>query len=129
MRELALSARATKSRRFTFTTLFATPLLLIGGALTAVTVAPTARAAAPANTAVTTYRNDNSRDGQYSSEAILNTLYDLGERREQIYEHVWQLGDLLMWDNRCTIHARTDFPKGERRLLRRCTVEGEPLHE
>jgi taurine dioxygenase len=34
-----------------------------------------------------------------------------------------------MWDNRCTIHARTDFPKSERRLLRRCTVEGEPLHE
>ena len=32
-----------------------------------------------------------------------------------------------MWDNRCTIHARTDFPKEERRLLRRCTVEGEPL--
>ena len=44
-------------------------------------------------------------------------------------EHVWRLGDFLMWDNRCTIHARTDFPKGERRLLRRCTVEGEPLHE
>jgi len=40
-----------------------------------------------------------------------------------------KLGDFLMWDNRCTIHARTDFPKEERRLLRRCTVEGEPLHE
>jgi taurine dioxygenase len=63
------------------------------------------------------------------SEAILNPLYDIGERREQIYEHVWQKGDLLMWDNRCTIHARTDFPKGERRLLRRCTVEGGPLYE
>ena len=62
------------------------------------------------------------------SEAILNTLYDIGERREQIYEHVWQRGDFLMWDNRCTIHARTDFPKDERRLLRRCTVEG-PLCE
>ena len=63
------------------------------------------------------------------SEATLNTLYDIGERRDHIYEHVWQIGDLLMWDNRCTIHARTDFPKGERRLLRRCTVEGGPLHE
>jgi taurine dioxygenase len=62
-------------------------------------------------------------------EAILNQLYDIGERREFIFEHVWQLGDFLMWDNRCTIHARTDFPKEERRLLRRCTVEGEPLHE
>ena len=63
------------------------------------------------------------------SNAILEQLYDIGERREFIFEHVWKLGDFLMWDNRCTIHARTDFPKEERRLLRRCTVEGEPLHE
>jgi taurine dioxygenase len=63
------------------------------------------------------------------SEAILNQLYEIGERREFIFEHVWKLGDFLMWDNRCTIHARTDFPKEERRLLRRCTVEGEPLVE
>jgi taurine dioxygenase len=63
------------------------------------------------------------------SDAILDTLYDIGERRDHIYEHVWQLGDLLMWDNRCTIHARTDFPKEERRLLRRCTVAGDPLCE
>ena len=63
------------------------------------------------------------------SDAVLNQLYDLGERREFIFEHEWRLGDFLMWDNRCTIHARTDFPKVERRLLRRCTVEGEPLYE
>ena len=63
------------------------------------------------------------------SAAILERLYEIGERSEYIYEHVWQLGDFVMWDNRCTIHARTDFPKEERRLLRRCTVEGEPLHE
>jgi taurine dioxygenase len=63
------------------------------------------------------------------SDAILNELYGIGERREFIFEHVWRLGDFLMWDNRCTIHARTDFPKEERRLLRRCTVQGEPLFE
>jgi taurine dioxygenase len=74
-----------------------------------------------------TVRIEGVSEGE--SEAILGTLYDIGERREQIYEHVWQLGDLLMWDNRCTIHARTYFPKGERRLLRRCTVEGGPLYE
>src|SRR5215204_2795363 len=43
------------------------------------------------------------------SEAILSQLYDIGERPEFIYEHVWKLGDFVMWDNRCTIHARTDF--------------------
>jgi taurine dioxygenase len=63
------------------------------------------------------------------SDAILQQLYEVGERREFIFEHVWKLDDFLMWDNRCTIHARTDFPKNERRLLRRCTVEGEPLYE
>ena len=63
------------------------------------------------------------------SDSILEELYAIGERREFIFEHVWQLGDFLMWDNRCTIHARTDFPEGERRLLRRCTVEGGPLSE
>ena len=63
------------------------------------------------------------------SDAILEQLYDIGERREFIFEHVWKLGDFLMWDNRCTIHARTDFPKEERRLLRRCTVQGGPLYE
>jgi taurine dioxygenase len=63
------------------------------------------------------------------SAAILSRLYDIGERREFIYEHVWRPGDFLMWDNRCTIHARTDFPKGERRLLRRCAVEGGELYE
>jgi taurine dioxygenase len=66
---------------------------------------------------------------QAESDAILDQLYEIGERREFIFEHVWKLGDFLMWDNRCTIHARTDFPKEERRLLRRCTVEGEPLYE
>src|SRR5688572_26396090 len=63
------------------------------------------------------------------SAAILDQLYDIGERREFIYEHAWQLGDFLMWDNRCTIHARTDFPKEQRRLLRRCTVEGDLMQE
>jgi taurine dioxygenase len=63
------------------------------------------------------------------SALTLAALYDIGERRDFIYEHIWQPNDFLMWDNRCTIHARTDFPKEERRLLRRCTVEGEPLYE
>src|SRR4029077_6243598 len=58
------------------------------------------------------------------SAAMLDQLYEIGERREFIFEHVWKLGDFVMWDNRCITHARTDFPKEERRLLRRCTGEG-----
>src|SRR3981189_3415957 len=66
---------------------------------------------------------------QDESDAILGELYGIGERREYIYENVWKPGGFVMWDNRCTIHARTDFPKEERRLLRRCPVEGEPVYE
>jgi len=59
------------------------------------------------------------------SEELLNLLFDHQERPEFIYEHVWRPGDLLMWDNRCTLHARTDFSAEERRMLRRVTVLGE----
>ena len=58
------------------------------------------------------------------SDAVLEQLFDHSEQPEFIYEHVWTPGDFLMWDNRCTNHARTDFSAGERRLLRRTTVLG-----
>ena len=60
------------------------------------------------------------------SDAILEDLFDYSEDPAVVYEHVWRPGDLLMWDNRCSIHGRTDFSPTERRLLRRCTVEGGP---
>lgn len=63
------------------------------------------------------------------SEALLSTLFDHAENPDFIYEHEWKLKDLIMWDNRATIHGRTWFPEHENRLLRRCTVEGTPLFE
>jgi taurine dioxygenase len=58
------------------------------------------------------------------SEPLLNAVFDHAERREFVYEHVWRVGDLLLWDNRCSSHARTDFPSTERRLMLRTTVKG-----
>ena len=58
------------------------------------------------------------------STALLERLFDHCERPEIIYEHVWRPGDLVVWDNRCTNHARTDFAPTERRLLRRTAVQG-----
>jgi taurine dioxygenase len=52
-------------------------------------------------------------------------LFDHQERPEFIYEHVWRPHDLLLWDNRCALHARTDFSADERRLMRRLTILGE----
>ena len=59
------------------------------------------------------------------SDALLGELFDLVERSDFVYRHVWQPGDLLMWDNRCTQHARTDFPTAETRLLRRVGIAGD----
>jgi taurine dioxygenase len=59
------------------------------------------------------------------SDRLLQFLFDHQEQPRFIYEHVWRRGDLLIWDNRCTLHARTDFDAAERRMLRRVTVVGE----
>jgi taurine dioxygenase len=56
---------------------------------------------------------------------ILNTLFDHQEQRTFVYEHVWRPNDVLLWDNRCTLHARTDFSDQERRLMRRVAIKGE----
>ena len=58
------------------------------------------------------------------SEPLLNFLYDHSEKPEFVYTHVWRRGDLIVWDNRCSSHARTDFPSDQRRLLLRTTVKG-----
>ena len=59
--------------------------------------------------------------------ALLNALFDHMERDQFIYAHHWRVGDLVLWDNRCTLHARTDFSDQERRLLRRHVVEGDRM--
>ena len=65
-------------------------------------------------------------EGMSDEEAypLLEALYDHMEKDEFVYEHKWQVGDLLIWDNRCSTHARHDFPSSERRLMLRTTVKG-----
>lgn len=59
------------------------------------------------------------------SAALLQALFDHQEQAAFVYEHVWEPGDLVIWDNRATLHARTDFDAAESRVLRRVTVKGE----
>jgi taurine dioxygenase len=65
-----------------------------------------------------------SRD---ESEAALEELFDISEDPAIVYEHEWKLGDLVIWDNWCSIHARKDFPRDEPRLMRRLTIEGQAM--
>lgn len=61
------------------------------------------------------------------SEALLQKLFAYTEKSQLIYEHVWRPGDLVIWDNWGSAHARTDFPADQRRLLRRSIVRGSPV--
>jgi len=58
------------------------------------------------------------------SDALLAALFDHAECPDFVYRHVWRVGDLLVWDNRCSMHARDDFPSDQRRLMLRTTVKG-----
>jgi taurine dioxygenase len=56
------------------------------------------------------------------SRALLDELCDHAENPRFRYEHSWRTGDILIWDNRCTSHARKDFDGSQRRLMKRVTV-------
>jgi len=56
------------------------------------------------------------------SRLLLSDLLEHATQRERVYVHKWQVGDLLMWDNRATVHRGRRFDLTERRELRRTTV-------
>ena len=59
------------------------------------------------------------------SEALLDELWRFVDRREFAWEHVWRVGDLVLWDNRCTMHRRDAFDPNSRRIMHRTQVKGE----
>ena len=60
------------------------------------------------------------------SRMYLQDLLEHATQRERVYRHVWQVGDLVIWDNRCTLHRGRRFDIGERRELRRTTINDTP---
>ena len=59
-------------------------------------------------------------------EALLLELFDYAERPEHIYRHNWSKNQLLLWDNRCTVHlACGGVPDIQLRTMQRTTVRGE----
>jgi alpha-ketoglutarate-dependent 2,4-dichlorophenoxyacetate dioxygenase len=53
---------------------------------------------------------------------LLRELIEHATRREFVYRHEWREGDLLIWDNRCTMHRGRAFDEQEVRDLRRVTT-------
>ena len=53
-------------------------------------------------------------------------IFDLMEHATQpqfVYTHKWRIGDLVIWDNRCTMHRGRAYDEQERRDMRRATIE------
>jgi alpha-ketoglutarate-dependent 2,4-dichlorophenoxyacetate dioxygenase len=58
--------------------------------------------------------------------SLLDRLMALATEPRFVFRHSWRVGDLVMWDNRCTLHrARPYDDIGERRDMRRTTVVEE----
>lgn len=61
------------------------------------------------------------------SRPLLETLYAHAGRPEFAYRFQWAPGSVAFWDNRATWHMALNDYQGERRLMHRITVEGEPI--
>lgn len=56
------------------------------------------------------------------SRMLVNELIEHATRPQFVYRHKWRAGDLVMWDNRCTLHRGRRFDLTQRRDLRRTTT-------
>jgi taurine dioxygenase len=56
------------------------------------------------------------------SEALLDELWAHATRPELTFRQQWQVGDVVMWDNRCTLHRRDAFDPNARRLMHRTQI-------
>lgn len=63
------------------------------------------------------------------SEALLDRLWShvLGAPSRYLWIQSWEVGDMIMWDNRRTMHRRESFDGTDRRLLHRAVVKGQPV--
>lgn len=61
------------------------------------------------------------------SDALVERLIADATQDKFVYRHKWRKGDLVVWDNRCTIHTRTASDPRYPRILHRTTLQGEAV--
>jgi taurine dioxygenase len=77
------------------------------------------------------YMNPNRMDHivglpRAESDALIDELAQHATSPQFLYRHKWKQGDIVIWDNRCTMHkANADYPDGERRMMHRVVVAGD----
>jgi taurine dioxygenase len=60
------------------------------------------------------------------SNALVDELLAHATQPKFLYDHEWSPGDMLIWDNRCTMHhANGNYPIEVTRLMHRIMIEGE----
>jgi taurine dioxygenase len=59
------------------------------------------------------------------SESLLDELWLHANREELEWHNEWRVGDLVLWDNRCTMHRRDPFDASSRRVMHRTQIKGE----
>jgi taurine dioxygenase len=59
------------------------------------------------------------------SESLLDEIWNFATRTEFTWHHHWQVGDLVLWDNRCVMHRRDAFDAAERRVMHRTQIKAE----
>lgn len=59
------------------------------------------------------------------SEALLDALWAQVDTSPFTWTNVWRPGDLVLWDNRCTMHRRDPFDPDSRRVMHRTQIKGE----
>ena len=64
-----------------------------------------------------------NEDDQIGSE-LIEKLREHFLKPEFRYEHQWEQGDIVFWDNQATLHSRRPFPSDQRRLLKRISLAG-----
>jgi taurine dioxygenase len=63
-----------------------------------------------------------------ASARLIEELSEFAAQPQYMYRHAWEPHDVLMWDNRCTVHAVTPHDPTERRVMHRTTIVGsEPV--
>tara|TARA_E500000178_G_scaffold78628_1_gene76818 strand:+ start:149 stop:1012 length:864 start_codon:yes stop_codon:yes gene_type:complete len=74
-----------------------------------------------------TVRLDGEGSNPSDNENLLDLLFEAIDQSMATFSHRWTKGDLVIWDNWSTCHARNDFPAGETRMLRRNIIKGQTL--
>jgi taurine dioxygenase len=59
------------------------------------------------------------------SEALLDALWAHATQARFAFRQQWKVGDLMIWDNRCTLHRRDSFDPNARRVMHRTQIKGD----